>query len=234
MTYYQGGKKRLGKEISEIIHEFSTIYENKNGIKFKGYCEPFCGMLGVYKHIPVMFESHKPHLKFIASDRNEDLILLLKSIKRGWKPPNSCSKKEYLRLKKSLKKSPKKSFCGFAASMRGVYFGGYFDINNIDHQRNELIDIGRRVQDVSFFTGDYTKNSNLKNYIIYCDPPYEGHQHNYASEKHYTKSNFFDSKMFFDWCRKMSVNNLVFVSEYKAPKDFKLIWREGKEKLFLV
>ena len=34
----------------------------------------------------------------------------------------------------------------------------------------------------------------------------------------------FDSNKFYDWCMKMSKNNIVFVSEYKKPRNnFKLI-----------
>jgi len=32
----------------------------------------------------------------------------------------------------------------------------------------------------------------------------------------------------------MAKNNLVFVSEYSAPKDFKKVWSRGKENLYLL
>ncbi len=43
------------------------------------------------------------------------------------------------------------------------------------------------------------------------------------------KTGAFDHPKFWDWCRKMSENNLVFVSEYKAPDDFICVW-EGEIK----
>ena len=59
MTYFLGGKKRIGEEISYYIYNIS----NDSDFIIKGYCEPFCGMMGVYNHIPKLFEKHKPKLK---------------------------------------------------------------------------------------------------------------------------------------------------------------------------
>ena len=52
MTSYHGGKQKIGKKIANIIYEESILIEEETGFKIKGYCEPFCGMLGVYQHIP--------------------------------------------------------------------------------------------------------------------------------------------------------------------------------------
>ena len=42
---YLGGKQRLGKYISPILQ---IIWENTDCY---GYLEPFCGSLGVFKHM---------------------------------------------------------------------------------------------------------------------------------------------------------------------------------------
>ena len=55
MSSYHGGKQRIGLEIAENIHLVSTIIEEHTDFVIKGYCEPFCGMLGVYRHIPELF-----------------------------------------------------------------------------------------------------------------------------------------------------------------------------------
>ena len=57
------------------------------------------------------------------------------------------------------------------------------------------------------------------NDFVYCDPPYQG------TTKYATDS--FDYDTFWDWCRKMSNDNYVFVSEYNAPDDFECIWSKG-------
>jgi len=232
MTYYQGGKKRIGQEIAQIIYQVVTDIEKEAGIKYKGYCEPFCGMLGVYQHIPELFKDHKPPLKYLAGDRNDELVLMWKAVQKGWKPPTKCSKTEFEKLKKSPKKSPKKSFIGHAASIRGVYMGCYFDRNNIPHQQKSVVEIGKKVKALNFKGGDYTQFTNLKDFVIYCDPPYLDTLHIYKTEGKY--DTFFDSKKFYEWCKKMSEHNLVFVSEFKMPKEFKKIWTKGKEGLFLI
>ena len=33
----------------------------------------------------------------------------------------------------------------------------------------------------------------------------------------------FDHEEFFNWCREMSKHNIIFLSEYKAPKDFDIV-----------
>ena len=52
--------------------------------------------------------------------------------------------------------------------------------------------------------------------MIYCDIPYKG-TYNYGIE--------FDYGKFYEWAKRMSKNNYVFISEYNMPQDrFKEIW----------
>lgn len=64
-------------------------------------------------------------------------------------------------------------------------------------------------------------NENTANAVIYLDPPYQG-------TKQYTYANV--SKMnydfFWNWVRKISKNNFVFISEQQAPEDFEVIWQQ--------
>ena len=55
-------------------------------------------------------------------------------------------------------------------------------------------------------------------YVIYCDPPYKD------TTKYSTKG--FPYEEFYDWCRVMSKNNIVLISEYSMPNDFKCIWKK--------
>ena len=57
---------------------------------------------------------------------------------------------------------------------------------------------------------------NPKGAFIYCDPPYADTGQSYFSTK-------FDSDKFWETVRKWSKNNIVIVSEYKAPDDFKCV-----------
>lgn len=53
--------------------------------------------------------------------------------------------------------------------------------------------------------------------VVYCDPPYEG-----TSEY---REGGFNHAEFWEWVRVASKKNVVYVSEYAAPSDFKLILR---------
>jgi len=64
---YLGGKHKIGKEISTILKDIGK----KNNIKT--YIEPFCGSLGVMKHMTEDF-------KCKASDNNKDIIIMWKEV----------------------------------------------------------------------------------------------------------------------------------------------------------
>ena len=72
-----------------------------------------------------------------------------------------------------------------------------------------------RILNVKFTNIDY-RDLKIKNAVIYCDPPYQG------TTKYETESFEYDG--FWNWCREMSKENWLFVSEYNAPDDFECIW----------
>ena len=232
MTYFLGGKKRIGKEISQYIFNIANKIEDKTGFIIKGYCEPFCGMMGVYNHIPELFVKHKPKLKYKAGDRNPYITKLWKGLQKGFQPPKKCSKKEYYELKERNDSSLKGIFLGFAASIRGVFRSTYLE-RNIESQAIECVKIAKKIKDVQLYTGEYTIFSDLKGYIIYCDPPYKGSVSPYSIGEIYNTK--FDYDQFIKWCEKMSEDNIIFVSEYQKPSsNFKLIWSDSKEKLYIL
>ena len=59
---------------------------------------------------------------------------------------------------------------------------------------------------------DYSEVIIPREAVIYCDPPY-------ANTTEYKEGDF-DSKEFWEWCRKASRNNHIYISEYNAPDDF--------------
>lgn len=61
-------------------------------------------------------------------------------------------------------------------------------------------------------------NKNISQYVIYCDPPYRN------TVKYAT--NDFPYDEFYQWCRDLSKNNIVLISEYSMPSDFKCIWEK--------
>lgn len=59
---------------------------------------------------------------------------------------------------------------------------------------------------------DYRYFSDIKNSILYLDPPYEKSKNAY-------KGGLFDSKVFYDWAYEMSNNNIVLLSSYEVSDD---------------
>jgi len=237
MTAYHGGKQRIGKKLAEEIVDEALAIADDEDFQIKGYCEPFCGMLGVYQHIPELFEEGGlTKLKYKAGDTNGSLIKMWEKMQKKWVPEYKCSKKCFERLKNDGKVSAKKGFLGFIYSFRGIYFSSYTKRttqrvkNTIERMKN----IAQKLEDVIFSSGKYDQFSNLRGYVIYCDPPYQKQSEYYIDTGKERKRLTFDNDKFFEWCRRMSKHNIVFVSEFKAPKDFDQIWKYRDEKLYVL
>ena len=66
--------------------------------------------------------------------------------------------------------------------------------------------------DIKVFGFDFESLNIPQNALIYCDPPYAGTTGYNGGD--------FDSDRFWEWAREVSKQNLLAVSEYKAPDDF--------------
>ncbi len=230
MTSYSGGKQKIGKEIAECIIGCALYFEDESSFKPKGYCEPFCGMLGVYEPIYDISNDFWKSFKWKAGDVNKSVILMWKASQKGWKPPTRCSEAKFQRLRYDGKDSAEKGFIGHQFSFGGQYFRGHREkYGNSPSSRYKSVSakvskIGKNLKKVDFSAGNYTRYGNLKNYIIYCDPPYAKCNMYFDKNLHRRK---FDNKKFWTWARKMSKDNLVFISELEAPKDFISIWEKN-------
>lgn len=227
MTYYSGGKRRLGLQIATEMLNLVKEMEDA-GQHFEGYCEPFCGMMGVYEHLTGSLDVDT----FLAGDRNEAVVKLLNALKRGWKPPRSCSRERFYKLKKKGGSSLETIFLGHAAALRACYLTTFRDDSEgrISRQADTAMRVGKKIKPVKITAGTYDQFSDLKGFVIYCDPPYRNTKHHYFSKG--VNRTVFDSDAFEEWCRKMSENNLVILSEFATPQGCTRIWSKGKEKLF--
>ena len=75
MTSYHGGKQKIGEKIAEEI--FKATMTITQGQYPAGYCEPFCGMLGVFRHIIDFIEDDEfiPNFKeILGSNKLVDLV----------------------------------------------------------------------------------------------------------------------------------------------------------------
>ena len=199
MTAYHGGKQRLGKRIAK------AITDNVDLSKVKGYCEPFCGMLGVYRHVPTNF------CKYKAGDLNLSVIKMWEAAQKGWVPPTQVDKETFDRLKRE-DDSAMKGFVGHQFSFGGQFLQGFYNRSSSKASKR-VCEIGKELKKVKFYHGRYTQFSDLEGFIIYCDPPYLGTECRY-SEKWGKESD----KQFWEWCKTMAKKNEVFVSGYSKPE----------------
>lgn len=216
---YMGSKSRIAKDIVPI---FQNII-NENGIT--EYLEPFCGGCNIIDKIKCENKT--------ASDIHKYLISMYKNLDKIIDMPKFITKEHYSEVRDCFNKNTGKfpdwyiGAVGFLASYNGRFFdGGYAGIvhtkagtdrNYYDEARRNLIEQIPNLNDINFMSVSYDTYKNLSNYFIYCDPPY-------ANTKQYGTSKNFDYDKFWEWCRNMSKNNIVIISEHTAPEDFKCIW----------
>lgn len=224
MTYYHGGKKKIGKKIANTIYEICSEYDN-----IKGYCEPFCGMAGVFEYIPALFRDEP--MSYKAGDINKSVIMMWNETKNGWKPPSTCSERKFYQLKGNGESSAEKGFLGHASAYRNIYFSTYDPGANLKYQAKRVPEIANTLKKVTFSHGNYKQFSRLKDYIIYCDPPYIINSY-YPNEYH--KYTGFDHEMFYDWVDDMSKHNLIFISERSKLPYKKVGTFNEDEKLYFI
>lgn len=213
---YMGSKNRLSKELASIIQ---TYIDNSG---YNKYLEPFVGGAN-------MIDKIKCEHKF-GSDNHKYLIALLQQTQKDVSVfPTTISKIEYDNVKQNYLDYPEwyVGLVGFCASYNGKYFGGY--ANNVktkigtirnytDEAIKNLIKQAPKLKDVKFNCCDFRKIKNIKRFVIYCDPPYK------ETTKYST--NNFPYEEFYNWCIEMSKNNIVLISEYNMPNNFKCIWEK--------
>ena len=221
--HYMGGKSRIRKQIGE--------YLNKIRKEKQAYYEPFVGSCWILMEI-----ENGPNY---ASDANEYLIAMWKAVQDGWIPPSKVSEAMHERARQQIRNGGKGrmskellAFIGFGCSFYGMWMATYARGNNYAKiARDSIIRKRDKInKDTKFTCCSYEDLKPEKNSLIYCDPPYDGTYQEYAPQKQHGKDDIkyekFDSEKFWEWCRKMSkAGHTVLISEYKAPKDFKVVLR---------
>ena len=222
---YMGSKSRIAKDIVPIIQKF--IDDNDSNI----YIEPFVGGANVIDKINC---KHK-----FGFDLNKYLIALLNHVKDGKELLDDVTKDMYDAVRSNINSGIYEDWIvgnvGFLASYNGRWFdGGYAKMsyektkngNRIrDYYReakNNLEAQAENLKDILFISNDYRclNINNIKNAVIYCDPPYK-------NTKKYKNSENFDYNEFWDAMRLWSKDNIVIVSELEAPDDFIKIWEKS-------
>ena len=209
---YLGSKNRIAKHILPIMLKEA----NEKGITT--WVEPFVGGANMIDKVPNNFQR-------IGIDYNAHTIEALIAIRDyADKLPNDVSE-EYYKSLKGTEPNPVTSLIRFGASFGGKFEDGFArGKTNKGESRNYWQETVRNaqkqspnLQGVKFIHGSYDEYSDFENCLIYLDPPY------FQTTSY--KTGTFDHDKFWDWCRKMSEKNSVFISEYVAPNDFECVWQ---------
>ena len=217
MTYL-GGKAKGADHILKVLND--PMFDGMH------YVEPFIG----YAHILRRVENKK---SYRASDCNSLLITLLKAVQNKRTLPK-ISENEYHKLKNQNGNTLRRAVAAFCYSYCGKEFGGYVDKYVRDGSKRSYSEERKRYyktlqENEQFMSAnirciDYCK-LKFKNKLIYCDPPYA----NTTGYKNKNEENDFDSEKFWELMRKWSQDNYVFISEYRAPRDFKCVTSTMKQ-----
>lgn len=116
---------------------------------------------------------------------------------------------------------------GYCASYGGRYFDGGYGRDSkggrsIYNERvRNLKEQAPHLKDIKFRCCDYKSFIGYKDCLFYFDPPYK-------DTKQYSIQNI-NYDEFYDFLRQLSKNNIVLVSEYNMPNDFKCIWQRERK-----
>jgi DNA adenine methylase len=204
---YLGGKSRLSKYIvSILLDQIGDCHY---------YAEPFVGSAAIAAGVLGVRDFKQAYL----SDVSIDLMLLYMGLKNDWVPP-SCVSLDTYNTYRAMPPSKLRGFIGYGCSWGGKWFGGYARGENRNYaaeSQRALLKTIKKIHAATFFCANYIGVRYPPKTLIYCDPPY-------ANSTKYR--NDFDHDLFWSWCRNQSVNNVVIVSEYFAPDDFRVIWEK--------
>ena len=211
---YIGGKSKDADHILNVLND--PKFDDMD------YIEPFVG----YGHVLRRVEYKK---SYTASDNNPLLIKLLRAIQDRKRLPR-VRHDEYNRLKQLDSITLKRAVAAFTYSYAGKEWGGYTDVYYRNGQYKSYADERKRYYSV-LANNDQFQSTRLRccdftawdpwQKLIYCDPPY-------ANTTGYGQTTF-DSSEFWDVVRDWSRDNIVLVSEYKAPRDFMCVSSSNKQ-----
>lgn len=196
----------------------------------KTYIEPMCGSCSIIEKIQCDNR--------IAADVNDELIALLQYVKSDSTlsiAPPDCNFEHYAEVREDRKLGTGKyskeytALIGYCGSYGGRYFDGGWGKDktgkrNIYQERvKNLKEDSPLLKDIEITCCDYQNFADYKNCVFYFDPPYK-------NTKQYSKQSI-DYDSFYDFLRKLSESNIVLVSEYNMPDDFKCIWKKERKVL---
>ena len=223
---YMGSKSNFAKYIVPILQ--NTIDENN----IDTYIECFVGGANIIDKIKCD--------RRIGYDRSDTLIALLQQASTDWDGVLKEGNRELWDKGKAYVKDGKmpedmtladigamEFFASFAA---GGFPRGYAKNttkrNYFQERYSSMEKQAPNLRGIEFKCQNYWELDDVKNCVIYLDPPYQGTK-NYG----YANQPKMDYDFFWNWVRELSKNNFVFVSEQNAPEDFEIIWQKETKRL---
>lgn len=210
---YVGGKSKIARQIADKIRELSPDATT--------VIEPFMGGGAMTERLAQRFD------RVFASDAQEDIYLMWRSVLHGWSPPALITEEEYRELR-NAPPSALRGFAGFGGSFGGKFFGGYArgGLTASGEPRNHQGESARAVERIGRAIREGNVQISLRDYrqiqldisgaVVYCDPPY-------AQTLGYQTGEF-DSDEFWRWASVASERLPVYVSEYEAPEGWECVW----------
>lgn len=219
---YMGSKSRIAKYIVPILQE---CIDSNN---VTTYIEPFVGGGNVIDKIRCQ--------ERIGSDINPYLIALLKRVQEGKPLLDEVSRNTYNLVRNGTDKDKYEQWyvgnIGFLASYNGRWFdGGYAKPISIktpngnkirDYYQESKRNLEQQAGDLSTvslncISYEYYLKTDYSGVCFYLDPPY-------FHTKEFRIATNFDYVDFWNFARRLSKNNYVYISEQYAPNDFEIVW----------
>ena len=218
---YMGSKAKYAKHIVPILQK--TIDENN----IDTYIECFVGGANIIDKINCANK--------YGYDRSDTLIALLQTAATDFSNVLKDGSRElwdkgkdYVKLGKvpedmTLAEIGAMEF--FASFSNGGFPRGYAKNtatrNYFKEAYSNMEKQAPQLKDITFKCQNYWELEDVKNAVIYLDPPYQGTKfYGYANQPK------MDYEHFWNWVRELSKNNFVFISEQNAPDDFEIIWEQ--------
>ena len=212
---YYGSKRRLATCIVTCILNSTTKRQ---------YVEPFCGM--AYVALEMMESKSSDVVKYRLNDLNENVYVYMKALSNGWVPTVKLMTQEKWDSYKDVESpSAQRTFDGICLGHYGRFLSGR-DIRT-KPDRNKLSVLkgyAERVTDamkiLSAHDVEVTQLSfadvEIKDSIIYCDPPYIGTE---SASRGYKKKMYKEEDMFKVMAAWLLADNDVYLSLNRIPES---------------
>ena len=216
---YLGGKANSAAHILEVLND--PLFDGLD------YVEPFLG----YAHVMRRVVNKRT---YAGSDANPLLMTLLRAVQKGRTMPH-ITPDEYERLKRQSGVNLRRAVAAFTYSFNGKEWGGYTAkyrgcaSTGTRYPPEERKRYYQKLHENEAFRAakltlqSYTRLTPKKK-LIYCDPPYQ--------ESTAYGTGEFDHERFWATMRRWSRDNVVFISEYRAPPDFEEVASQRKSMSF--